>query len=59
MMQQPKPCPFCGSRRLRTHYAYPLQLWTIACMSCGGRMTGRLSREHTIKEWDHRYHEAD
>lgn len=53
-MTQLKPCPFCGSKNLRQHSQFPVQVWSVKCRDCGGKMTCAGSQEQVISAWNRR-----
>ena len=53
-----KPCPFCGSRNIRQHSQYPMQIWSVKCRDCGGKMQRAGSQEQAIAAWNRRTHEG-
>lgn len=57
MMNELKPCPFCGSTHLREYTAYPISNWVIACKDCGGKMSGSFTREEAYNNWNRRANE--
>ena len=53
-MTQLKPCPFCGSRNIRQHSRYPVQVWSVKCRDCGGKMQRPGSQEQAVAAWNRR-----
>ena len=54
MIDELKPCPFCGSRNIREHSGYPLQYWSVKCGDCGGSIRMSGSRHQVISAWNRR-----
>jgi transcription initiation factor TFIIIB Brf1 subunit/transcription initiation factor TFIIB len=47
-MEELKPCPFCGSKKLVYSNNF------INCMDCGALVAGKSNQEEHIKAWNNR-----
>lgn len=57
--KQLKPCPICGSRWLRIHSGYPLNVWSIHCQKCGLTLRRFENYKALLRAWNERYYDDD
>lgn len=54
MIDDLKPCPFCGSHDLKEYYGYPVQYSIVKCQDCGGRIVLYGVPQQAAQAWNRR-----